>query len=163
MTAHLDATQTVLDACRTLAGLTTTPGSITRLFLTPPMHDVHAFLTDWAQRLGMSTRIDAAGNLRARWEATEPNAPTLYLGSHLDTVPNAGAYDGILGVVLGLALVEALGGMRLPFALEVLGFSEEEGVRYGVPFFWQSGAAGPRWADAGDARRGRPDAARGAE
>lgn len=146
MTAYPDTTQTVLDACHTLAELTTTPGSITRLFLTPPMHDVHAFLTEWAQRLGMSARIDAAGNLRARWEGTGPNAPTLYLGSHLDTVPNAGAYDGILGVVLGFALVEALGGVRLPFALEVLGFSEEEGVRYGVPFFGSRallGRAGP--------------------
>lgn len=147
MTAtHPDLTQTVLDACHTLAGLTTTPGSITRTFLAPPMHEVHAFLTDWARRLGMTTRVDAAGNLRCRWEGSQPNAPTLYLGSHLDTVPNAGAYDGILGVVLGFALVEALEGQRLPFALEILGFSEEEGVRYGASFFGSLallGTAGP--------------------
>ncbi|UQN09857.1 allantoate amidohydrolase [Deinococcus sp. QL22] len=145
-TTQPDLTQTVLDACHTLAGFTTTPGSITRLFLTPPMHDVHAFLEDWARRLGMTSRVDAAGNLRCRWEGTEPNAPTLYLGSHLDTVPNAGAYDGILGVVLGFALVETLSGTRLPFALEVQGFSEEEGVRYGASFFGSLallGTAGP--------------------
>ncbi|THF71609.1 allantoate amidohydrolase [Deinococcus sp. Arct2-2] len=143
---HPHLTQTVLDACHTLAEFTTTPGSITRLFLTPPMHDVHAYLTDWAQRLGMTSHVDAAGNLRCRWEGSAPEAPTLYLGSHLDTVPNAGAYDGILGVVLGFALVEALGGQRLPFALEVLGFSEEEGVRYGASFFGSLallGTAGP--------------------
>ncbi|MFB9994538.1 allantoate amidohydrolase [Deinococcus oregonensis] len=143
---HPDLTQTVLDACHTLAGFTTTPGRITRTFLAPPTHDVHAFLTGWAQRLGMTIRVDAAGNLRCRWEGNGPNAPTLYLGSHLDTVPNAGAYDGILGVVLGFALVETLGGRRLPFALEVLGFSEEEGVRYGASFFGSLallGTAGP--------------------
>ena len=62
------------------------------------------------------------------------DAPRLIVGSHLDTVPHAGAFDGILGVVLGVALIERLGGRRLPFAIEVVGFSEEEGVRFGVPF-----------------------------
>ena len=56
------------------------------------------------------------------------------MGSHLDTVPNAGAFDGILGVVLAAGLVESLDGLKLPFGIEVLGFSEEEGVRFGVPF-----------------------------
>jgi allantoate deiminase len=79
-------------------------------------------------------RIDAAGNLRALYPASESKAPRLLLGSHLDTVPNAGAYDGVLGVVLGITLLEALEGRRLPFGIEVVGFSEEEGVRFGVPF-----------------------------
>lgn len=61
-------------------------------------------------------------------------APRLMMGSHLDTVPDAGAYDGVLGVVLPLALLGALGGRRFPFAIEVVGFSEEEGVRFGTPF-----------------------------
>ena len=88
----------------------------------------------WADRLGMTTRVDAVGNLRSRKESGVPGAPTLYIGSHLDTVPNAGRYDGILGVVMGYALVEALGGEALPYSIEVVGFSEEEGVRYGVSF-----------------------------
>jgi allantoate deiminase len=58
----------------------------------------------------------------------------MLLGSHLDTVPKAGAYDGILGVVLAVALLESLEGRRLPFGLEIAGFSEEEGVRFGAPF-----------------------------
>ncbi len=62
------------------------------------------------------------------------DAPRLLIGSHLDTVPGAGAFDGILGVVLGIALIESLGRRRLPFAIEVVGFSDEEGVRFGVPF-----------------------------
>ncbi len=62
------------------------------------------------------------------------SSPRLLIGSHLDTVPNAGAFDGVLGVVLGVALVEELHGKRLPFAIEVIGFSEEEGVRFSKPF-----------------------------
>ncbi len=84
--------------------------------------------------MGAQVRIDAAGNFRALYPAVQANAPRLLIGSHLDTVPNAGAYDGILGVVLAVALLEELQGRRLPFAIEVIGFSEEEGVRFGTPF-----------------------------
>jgi allantoate deiminase len=84
--------------------------------------------------LGADVKIDTAGNLRGLYAGAESTAPRLLLGSHLDTVPNAGAYDGVLGVVLAVALLEALDGRRLPFAIEVLGFSEEEGVRFGTPF-----------------------------
>jgi len=84
--------------------------------------------------LGAPVRIDAAGNLRAVYPAAQANAPHLLIGSHLDTVPNAGAYDGALGVVLAVALLEELQGKQLPFAIEVIGFSEEEGVRFGTPF-----------------------------
>ena len=79
-------------------------------------------------------RIDAAGNFRGVYPAEQPRAPRLLIGSHLDTVPNAGAYDGVLGVVLAVAMLEQLGGCRFPFAIEVIGFSEEEGVRFGAPF-----------------------------
>jgi len=78
--------------------------------------------------------VDAAGNLRGTYPAARQNAPRLLMGSHLDTVPNAGAYDGILGVVLAVALLEELRGRRLSFSIEVVGFSEEEGVRFGTPF-----------------------------
>jgi allantoate deiminase len=86
------------------------------------------------EQLSMNVQIDAVGNLRGIYDGNHPQAPRLIVGSHLDTVPNAGAYDGVLGVMLGVALVEALGGRRLPFAIEVVGFSEEEGVRFGFPF-----------------------------
>jgi allantoate deiminase len=84
--------------------------------------------------LGAHVRLDAAGNFRGIYPAAQPNAPRLLIGSHLDTVPNAGAYDGILGVVLAIALLEMLQGRRLCFGIEVVGFSEEEGVRFGTPF-----------------------------
>ena len=98
------------------------------------MRDCHQEIARWMESLGAQVRIDAAGNFRGVYAATQPNAPRLLIGSHLDTVPNAGAYDGILGVVIAVALAEELRGRRLPFAIEVVGFSEEEGVRFGTPF-----------------------------
>jgi allantoate deiminase len=124
----------VIDRCRRLALFSEDAGSTRRTFLSPPMRDVHRELRSWLEPLGAIVRIDAAGNLRALYPADTPDAPRLLVGSHLDTVPNAGAFDGILGVVLAVALLEALDGRRLPYAVEVVGFSEEEGVRFGVPF-----------------------------
>jgi len=86
------------------------------------------------ESLGMSVSVDSAGNLRGHYQGLHQDAPRLLIGSHLDTVPCAGAFDGVLGVVLGIAVVESLNGRRLPFAIEIAGFSEEEGVRFGVPF-----------------------------
>ena len=98
------------------------------------MHDCHREIARWMEPLGVHVRVDAAGNIRGVYPAAQPNAPRLLIGSHLDTVPNAGAYDGVLGVVLAVALLEELRGRRLPFGIEVVGFSEEEGVRFGTPF-----------------------------
>jgi allantoate deiminase len=104
------------------------------MFLSPPMRDCHRELSRWVEPLDASVRVDAAGNWRALYPAMKSDAPRLLLGSHLDTVPNAGALDGILGVVLAVSLLEALQGRRFPFAVEIVGFSEEEGVRFGTPF-----------------------------
>jgi len=133
-TGTINRAAKVITRCQKLASFTEDPGSTRRTFLSPPMRDCHEEITRWIEPLGVQVRIDAAGNLRAVCPAAQPNAPRLLIGSHLDTVPNAGAYDGILGVVLAVALLEELEGRRLPFAIEVVGFSEEEGVRFGVPF-----------------------------
>src|ERR1700751_2150790 len=106
------------------------------------MRDCHRKLTEWLAAAGAEVAVDAAGKLRAFYAAEEPRALRLLLGSHLDTVPNAGAYDGILGVVLAVALLEELGGRKLPFGIEVVGFSEEEGVRFGVPFIGSRAVVG---------------------
>ena len=98
------------------------------------MRDCHRELAGWMEPLGADVQVDAAGNFRGVLPAAQPNAPRLLIGSHLDTVPNAGAYDGVLGVVLAIALLEELRGRRLPFGIEVVAFSEEEGVRFGIPF-----------------------------
>lgn len=134
--AHLARAQQILDRCASLALLTEDPPRICRTFLSPPMRACHQQIEDWLRPLGVATSLDAAGNLHGLYPGTAPAhaSPKLLIGSHLDTVPDAGRYDGILGVVLAISLIESLEGRRLPFAIEVLGLSEEEGVRFGVPF-----------------------------
>lgn len=124
----------VLARCKTLAGFTEDCDGTRRTFLSPPMRDCHRQIAEWLRPLDVEVQIDAAGNLRGLYSGTTPSAARLIIGSHLDTVPNAGAYDGILGVALAIALLEELDGKRLPFAIEIVGFSEEEGVRFGIPF-----------------------------
>jgi len=124
----------VIQRCKQLARFSEDPGRITRRFLSPPMRDVHKTLSGWMEQLGMQVRVDAAGNVRGEYEGREGSAARLLIGSHVDTVPGAGAYDGVLGVVLGIALVEALAKRRFRFGIEIVAFSEEEGVRFGVPF-----------------------------
>src|SRR5262245_60397155 len=124
----------VLARCDALANFSEETNSLRRTLLSPPMHNCHASIAAWLKPLGVSTKLDAAGNLRGIYPGTGAVSPRLLIGSHLDTVPNAGKYDGILGVVLAITVLEELDGKRLPFAIEVAGFSEEEGVRFGVPF-----------------------------
>jgi allantoate deiminase len=123
--------QKVIDCCRTLATFTEDPGRITRTFLSPPMYAVHRLLGDWMRSFDMRVSVDAAGNLRG---VLAGNAPRIMIGSHLDTVIDAGPFDGVLGVVIGVALAEIASTRAHRPAIEVVGFSEEEGVRYGVPF-----------------------------
>ena len=122
----------ILKHCHALAAMSEEAGFTTRTFLSPPMREVHAYVRAWMDRLGMSVTMDAAGNLRAFYDGRKECR--LLIGSHVDTVPHAGAYDGVLGVVLGLALIESLAGRRLAFGIEVVAFSEEEGVRFQTPF-----------------------------
>ena len=133
-TVTTNRAQEVIARCLRLASFSEDPGSTRRTFLSPPMRDCHQEISRWLEPLGAHVRIDASGNLRALYPAAQANGPRLLIGSHLDTVPNAGAYDGILGVVVAVALLEGLQGGRLPFGIEVVGFSEEEGVRFGTPF-----------------------------
>jgi allantoate deiminase len=90
----------------------------------------------------MTVTMDGVGNLRGFYPGSSAEAPSFAMGSHLDTVPDAGAFDGVLGVAIAISLVESLEGRRLPCALEVVGFSEEEGVRFGVPFIGSRGWLG---------------------
>ena len=132
----------VIARCKLLAAFSEDAGSIRRTFLSPPMRDCHREITKWLAVTGAVVTVDAAGNLRALYPGAHSDAPRLLLGSHLDTVPNAGAYDGILGVVIAVALLESLEKRRLPFAIELVAFSEEEGVRFGTPFIGSRALAG---------------------
>ena len=118
------------------------PGRITRRFLTPPMHQVHAHLRSRMEAMGMQVHVDSAGNLRGLWQPVATSAKRLVVGSHIDTVPDAGAFDGILGVTLALELVDIAQELTSLLTIEVIAFSEEEGVRYGLPYFGSRAVAG---------------------
>jgi allantoate deiminase len=145
--------------CRRIALMTEEPGRTTRRFLTEPTHAVHALLRERMEALGMKVSVDAAGNLRGLWRpkgasAERLNQNRLILGSHIDTVPDAGAFDGVLGVMLAIEWVGIARELRLPLAIEVIAFSEEEGMRYGVPFLGSRAVTGTfdaamlKWQDA---------------
>ena len=124
----------IVARCQELARFSEDVASIRRTFLSPPLRGCHAEITKWLSAVGAQVSLDAVGNLRGYYPGAQAGAPRILIGSHLDTVPNAGAYDGILGVVLAVALLKVLEGRRLPFGIEVVGFSDEEGVRFGTPF-----------------------------
>jgi allantoate deiminase len=133
----------VVSRCQAVARFSEDLPRITRTFLSPSMRACHEEIGGWMRAVGMDVHIDPAGNLRGVYSAGNGSeSPRLLIGSHLDSVPDAGAYDGVLGVVLAVSLIEALAWRRLPFALEVVGFSEEEGVRFGVPFIGSRALAG---------------------
>ncbi|WP_341535022.1 allantoate amidohydrolase [Acetobacter sacchari] len=103
-----------------------------RPFLGPGHEATCEITTSWMQEAGMTVSLDPAGNILGRYEGLTPGAPALLVGSHVDSVKDAGSYDGMLGVMLGVELVDAFhrAGRRLPFALEVIGFGDEEGSRF---------------------------------
>src|SRR5580704_17876487 len=137
-----DRARRAIAECLHIATMTEEAGCITRRFLTPPVHDVHTHLHGRMEALGMDVRTDAAGNLRGIWPSASQGHRRLVLGSHIDTVPDAGAYDGVLGVTLALEWVQLAQETALPIAIEVIAFSEEEGVRFGLPFIGSRAVAG---------------------
>lgn len=157
------AAHRVMGRCEELARVTSTPGSITRVYLSPEHARVNRLAAEWMRELGMTTRQDAAGNQVGRLApAGMPDAPALLLGSHLDTVPDAGRFDGIVGVLMALEVVrllrrvddEGTASSPFPFALEVIAFSDEEGTRFGKALLGSSAVAGqwdPEWWDLTDA------------
>jgi len=116
-----------------LAAISESPHCLTRQFASQEHRQTNTLVAGWMDAAGMSTREDAIGNVIGRYEAAEAdNAAAIMMGSHLDTVINAGRYDGMLGFLSALACVESLHEreQRLPFAIEVIGFADEEGVRF---------------------------------
>jgi len=116
--------------CDELGRISEDKSCLTRTFASPAMKRANKLVGSWMRRAGMTVREDAAFNLIGRLPSAKRRAKTVIIGSHLDTVRNAGKYDGPLGVLLGLAVAEKLSGQKLPFHLEVVGFSDEEGVKY---------------------------------
>ncbi len=129
---------------KSLARHTDVPGEMTRLTLSPAHRAAADEVLGWFRAAGMTAEIDPLGSVVGRYGAARNDAKTLLIGSHIDTVPNGGIYDGPLGVMAGLAVVEELQRQKkkLPFAIEVLAFSDEEGVRFPSPFSSSRAVAG---------------------
>ena len=128
---------TVLSQCDQLAACSEETDAITRPFASGAMRKAHELLGGWMQEAGLEVRRDNIGNLRGRVGPAE--APTLLMGSHLDSVRGAGKYDGPLGVVIAIAAAQRV---RVPYALEVLAFADEEGLRYGTTYLGSRAIAG---------------------
>ncbi|MFB2556464.1 allantoate amidohydrolase [Herbiconiux liangxiaofengii] len=141
----------VLERCDLLATHSSLPaGLIERVNLSREHAEVNAIAARWMEEAGMTTWQDSAGNQCGRLEGASAGLPALLLGSHLDTVPSAGKYDGILGVLTAIAVVQRIrsSGRELPFALEVVAFADEEGTRFGRALIGSRAFAGtfdPAW------------------
>lgn len=135
--------------CDELGAISDEAGLLTRAFHSPAMQRANALVASWMQAAELETREDAAFNLIGRWPSPRRGAKTLLLGSHLDTVRDAGKYDGPFGVLAAIAAVESLRAeaMSLPFHLEVIGFSDEEGARYQTTYLGSRAVAGTLTAD----------------
>lgn len=122
----------IMQRVEALAKVSDEPGKTTRLFASPAMRRATQVVGKWMRDAGMKTRVDPIGNLIGHYAGAGPDAKILLLGSHLDTIRDAGKFDGALGVILAIACVEHLHRRKIrpPFAIEVIGFADEEGVRY---------------------------------
>ncbi|MFL5225523.1 MAG: allantoate amidohydrolase [Microvirga sp.] len=137
-----------------LARHTDEPGRLTRLYLSPAHRATAEATLAMMREAGLEARIDAVGNVIGRREGRERGAPALIIGSHLDSVVDAGRFDGPLGVVAGIVAAEALARQGpLPFAIEVAAFGDEENVRFPTNLSTSYALAGryrPEWLDARD-------------
>jgi allantoate deiminase len=132
----------IMQRLQELAGLTADPPRLTRVFLSEEHRRANELVAGWMGEAGMRARVDAMANITGRLEGSAGALPALMLGSHLDTVRDAGRYDGMLGVVTAIECAHHIGAGVLPFALEVVGFGDEEGVRFGATLLGSRAIAG---------------------
>ena len=136
--------QEIVGRINALAAISESPRNLTRLFLTPEHRAAADLIMSWMVEAGMSARLDAIGNVCGRYEGEQPRSPCLMLGSHYDTVRDAGKWDGPLGLITAISCVADLNrrGRRLPFAIDVTGFADEEGVRFASTLLGSRAIAG---------------------
>lgn len=141
---NLTEAEQILARCRELAAISAMNGGIERTYLTPEHAAANALAGVWMEEAGLRSWQDAAGTRCGRLEGAQEGLPALVLGSHLDTVPDAGRYDGILGVLLAIAVAGRLRdrSSELPFAVEVAAFGDEEGTRFGATLLGSRAMAG---------------------
>jgi allantoate deiminase len=136
----------ILERCDELATLSSEPDRMVRVHLSKEHKAANELVAQWMTEAGLTTWQDAAGNQCGRLEGREPGLPALLLGSHIDTVPDAGRYDGMLGVLLAIAVAGRVDASTLPFAIEVVAFSDEEGTRFGTALLGSRALSGT-WND----------------
>lgn len=143
------AAKRVMERSQTLAAITSTQGQLTRVYLSSEHQQANVVVRQWMEDIGMHVWQDSVGNMCGRYEGTSSDAPALLLGSHLDTVRNAGSYDGMLGVLTALEVVAHLHShqLRLPVPIEIVGFADEEGTRFGITLLGSKGLTGQWEAD----------------
>lgn len=146
----------LLQQADVLAGFTEDAPRITRTYLSAEHKQAGEYLIGLMREAGMDAGFDALGNIVGRYAAANPAAPIVMTGSHQDSVRNAGKYDGLYGILTAIACVKDLHtrGKRLPYTLEVVGFCDEEGVRFGATLIGSKAMAGafdPAWLDKADA------------
>lgn len=144
-----------LDRCKTLSTISQIQEGIHREYLSKEHKECNRITATWMNDAGMQTWQDEVGNLWGRLASSNPNAKRLIIGSHLDTVPNAGAYDGILGVLLAIEVAALAHKLKLdlPFHLDVVGFCDEEGTRFGTTLIGSKALANkfePKWLNIED-------------
>lgn len=146
----------ILERSEVLGAITEDPPRVTRTYLTPAHRHAGETIAGWMREAGMQVHWDAYANVVGRYDGTTPDAPVVMTGSHMDSVRNAGKYDGLFGILSPIACVADLNarGLRLPFAIEVVAFGDEEGVRFGVTLIGSKAMAGnfdPAWLARADA------------
>jgi allantoate deiminase len=134
----------IVDRIDELAAISETPGRLTRIFLTKEHRAAADLILGWMRDAGMRAHLDAIGNVCGRYEGEVAGSPCLMLGSHYDTVRDAGKWDGPLGLITAISCVAELHrtGKRLLFAIEVTGFADEEGVRFASTLLGSRAVAG---------------------
>ncbi|MBA2596852.1 MAG: allantoate amidohydrolase [Chloroflexota bacterium] len=130
--------------CEALAAFTMEPGTITRPYGTPALTAARDLLTQWMRDAGLSVTVDAVGDLRGRFNGGHAATPALLLGSHFDSVRDAGRYDGPLGILVAIEAIEPLRavGFDLPFPIEIVAFADEEGLRFQTTYLGSCALAG---------------------
>ncbi|MRT47261.1 allantoate amidohydrolase [Raoultella sp. RIT712] len=139
-----EAAERVMARADELAAISATAQGLTRVYLSPEHLQANQQVARWMTQAGMTVWQDSVGNICGRYEGAQEGAPAILLGSHLDTVRNAGRYDGMLGVLTAIAVVEDLHrqGQRLAKAIEIIGFGDEEGTRFGITLLGSRGLTG---------------------
>ncbi|WP_026462888.1 allantoate amidohydrolase [Adhaeribacter aquaticus] len=142
MRQYLKRAEKLLKQINELATISEQSGAITRTYGSEAFIKASQQIKNWMEAAGLDTYIDNIGNVRGKLTCSNPEAKTFVIGSHLDSVANAGKFDGPLGIVMGLEMVSQIDKNKLPFNIELIAFCDEEGVRFHSTYLGSKVVAG---------------------